>query len=284
MTFSRKCIDLGLQLANGQFEGGGNSSTVKGHRVSVAIEQPGSPDLAKAAIAIFGLPLSVMNKLTVLPSDLTHVGQNFVSVSAYEEGQKPALVFKGTIMAGFVDARSQPEVGFRIEALAGLYTAVAPAETTSVKGSADVAQTFERIAKAAGYQFENGGVSVKVANPYLWGDANNQMRALADAAGIEWVIDRDTVAIWPRGKSRQGDSTKISPSTGMRGYPAFTSSGIEVVTTFNPTLKYGGKIEVESQLKPACGQWNVINVAHELESELPRGKWFTSVVASKIAA
>lgn len=108
MTFSRKCIDLSLQLANGQFDGGGNSTTLKGHRVSVAIEQPGSPDLSKAAIAIYGLTLSEMNKLTVLPSQINHVGQNYVSVSAYEEGQKPALVFKGTIWrATWTPARSR---------------------------------------------------------------------------------------------------------------------------------------------------------------------------------
>ena len=78
--------------------------------------------------------------------------------------------------------------------------------------------------------------------------------------------------------------TKVSPSTGMRGYPAFTSSGIEVTTLFNPTLQYGGNIQVESQLTPACGTWNIYNLAHELESEIPSGKWFTTLSASKIAA
>ena len=283
MTFTRKYLDVEFKLANGQFDGGGNSAYLKGHRVSVVIEQAGAPDQAKAAIGIFGLPLSTMNQLTILPSQLNAVGKNFVTVLAYEDGTSPSVVFKGTIMAGYVDARAQPEVGFRVEALAGLYTAVAPAEPTSVQGSADVAQTFERVAKKAGYQFENNGVAVKLMNPYLWGDANNQMRALADAAGIQWVIDRDTVAIWPRGKSRQGAPTKVSPETGMRGYPAFTSSGVEVTTLYNPTLQYGGTIEVESQLKPACGRWNINNLAHELESELPKGKWFTTISASKIA-
>ena len=59
------------------------------------------------------------------------------------------------------------------------------------------------------------------------------MRALAKAAGIHWLIDRDAVAIWPKGKARQGGGTKVSPQTGMRGYPAFTSCGIEVTTLFN---------------------------------------------------
>ncbi|MCJ2049370.1 baseplate hub protein [Methylobacterium sp. J-070] len=284
MTFTRKYLDVQFQLANGQFEGGGNSAYLKGHRVSVVIEQAGSPDSGKAAIGIFGLSLSMMNQLTILPSQLNAVGQNYVTVLAYEDGTSPSVVFKGTIIAGFVDARAQPQVAFRIEALAGAYTAVAPTEPTSVQGSTDVAQTFERVAKKAGYQFENNGVAVKLMNPYLWGDANSQMRALAHAAGIQWVIDRDTVAIWIRGKSRQGGPTKVSPSTGMRGYPAFTSSGIEVTTLYNPALQYGGSIEVESQLKPACGKWNIYNIAHELESETPAGKWFTTISASKIAA
>src|ERR1700712_1938058 len=108
MSFTSKHIDVSFQLASGQFQGGGNKAYLTGHRVSVAIEQPGSPDMAKAAIGIFGLPLSVMNQLTVLPSDLTTVGKNNVSVFAHEDGMSPSLVFQGTIMSAYVDARAQP--------------------------------------------------------------------------------------------------------------------------------------------------------------------------------
>ena len=47
MTFTRKNLDVQFQLANGQFEGGGNSAYLKGHRVSVVIEQAGTPDWAR---------------------------------------------------------------------------------------------------------------------------------------------------------------------------------------------------------------------------------------------
>ncbi|MCJ2068151.1 hypothetical protein MKK75_04885 [Methylobacterium sp. J-030] len=284
MTFARKNIDVQFSLSLGEFEGGGNTAYLTGHRVSVAIEQPGSPDMARAGIGIFGLSLSTMNQLTTLPSDLTTVGKNNVSVFAHEEGLAPSLVFQGTIMSAYVDARAQPEVGFRVEALAGLLAAVKPAMPTSVRGSADVAQTFEQIVKQSGFRFENSGVNCRVQNPYLWGSARQQMHRLAKAAGIQWVIDRDVVAIWPKGKARQDDAIKISTATGMRGYPAFNSGGVEVTVLFNPSLQYGGTIEIESELKPACGKWIIYNIAHELECESPAGKWFTTISASRVAA
>lgn len=283
MTFAHKSLDVQFSLALGEFQGGGNKAYLTGHRISAVIEQPGSPDMARAGIGIFGLPLTMMNQLTVLPSDLTTVGRNNVSVFAHEDGMAPSLVFEGTIMSAYVDARAQPQVGFRVEALGGLLAAVAPAKPTSIQGSADVAQTFQQIVKQSGFRFENNGVNCRVQNPYLWGSARQQMHRLAKAAGIQWVIDRDVVAIWPKGKARQGDATKISPATGMRGYPAFNSGGIEVTVLFNPALQYGGSIEIESELKPACGKWIVYNIAHELESETSGGRWFTTISASKAA-
>lgn len=283
MAFTRKRIDVGFSLAQGQFEGGGNSATITGHRVTCLIDQAGAPSMASAAIAIFGLPLSLMNQLTVLPTDLRATGQNFVTISAYEEGSKPSLVFKGTITSAFVDARSQPDVAFRVEALAGLYQAVAPAQATSVQGSADVAQTMQQIAQRAGLQFEGNGVNVKLSNPYYWGSAYQQLRLMAEEAGVQFTIDRDVAAIWPSRKTRQGGGAQISPQTGMVGYPAFTSSGIDVVTTFNPQVQYGGLITVQSDLTPACGQWSVIHVVHELETEIPKGRWFSIISASRLA-
>jgi hypothetical protein len=52
-------------------------------------------------------------------------------------------------------------------------------------------------------------------------------------------------------------------TTGMVGYPRYTASGIEVTTMWNPNFLYGGSIQVESDLTPACGTWYIVNIAHE---------------------
>jgi hypothetical protein len=272
MAFTRKRIDVSISLANGNFSGGGNTYNAKGNRVTALIHKPGGGDMGTLDCGIYGLPLSVMNQLTTLGTQSTLINQNTITLKAYEEGQQPAMVFKGTISSAFADMRGMPAACLRVQALAGLLEAVKPVEPTSVKGSADVGQTMGQIAKKAGLQFENSGVNVKIANPYLWGAAGLQALHLAEAAGIEHIIDNGTLAIWPRDKPRQGDASTVQPPQ-MIGYPAYTQAGLEVTTLFDPTIKYGGSVTVKSDLKPACGKWVIIDLNYNLEAEVPRGRW-----------
>ena len=64
----------------------------------------------------------------------------------------------------------------------------------------------------------------------------------------------------------------------MRGYPRFSSNGIEVSTLFNPDIKPGGQVQVDSTLTMACGKWLVSDATHALESEMPGGAWFSRIL------
>ena len=283
MSFKAKHLDFTLTLKNGNFGKGGNTATIKDHRATVDIVKPGGSDMGQAEIAIYGLPLSLMNQLTTLGTQVNLMAKNTVVVKAYEDGQQPTMVFQGTISLAYADMRAMPQVCFRISAHAGSYEAGAPNEPVSVQGSADVAQTMERVAKQVGLQFENNGVTTKVQNPYLPGNPRSQMKALADMAGIGWVIDNGTLAIWPAGKSRKGDVPVIQPPE-MVGYPAFNQAGVEVTTLFNPQVKYAGTIEVKSSITPACGKWIVILLTYQLDAEIPNGRWFCIISTQGVGA
>jgi hypothetical protein len=40
----------------------------------------------------------------------------------------------------------------------------------------------------------------------------------------------------------------------MVGYPAYTSTGVIVRSIYNPSIGFGHKIEVQSDLQDACGE------------------------------
>lgn len=151
-----------------------------------------------------------------------------------------------------------------------------------MKGQADVATIMKSLADQMGFAFENNGVQVQLSNPYFPGTALAQAKACARAADISMTIDRGTLAIWPKfGFRADPDGPPlISAATGMRGYPRYSSNGIEVATLFNPRIKPGGQIQVQSQLQMACGTWLVSNATHVLESETPNGQWFTGILGS----
>ena len=101
--------------------------------------------------------------------------------------------------------------------------------------------------------------------------------ALCSATGVQWTIDNGLLAIWPTGQSRAGSPIMVSPETGMVGYPSFNQQSVIVRTIFNSNFALGKQITVQSQLQPACGTWNISNVAHDIESMVPNGQWFSIV-------
>lgn len=276
MSFVQRLINVQFDLANGVFAGGGNSLNVTGLRVTARISVPGGASPSVLDAAIYGLSLSQMNQLSTVGTQIDRQAQNKVTVTAGDAQSGMAVVYKGTLNWAYVDARGMPNVALRVQGSAGSYEAVKPVQPTSVKGSSDVAQIMQQLAQQMGLQFENNGVSSKLANVYLSGSARLQALTLAQHAGIEHVIDRGTLAIWPPGQSRNG-TVMISPATGMVGYPMFDQASVVVQTIFDPAIAYGGTMQVQSSVTPACGAWTIKNVDLELESQVPHGRWFATL-------
>lgn len=275
MSFTQKAITYTISLASG---GGGTIHA--GLRSTCEIINAIGVACGTAHIVIYGMTLSEMNSLTTYGTQLNLTSQNFILVEAGDSASNMSLIFKGTILHAWVDAQNMPEVCFRIEALAGGYEAVAPSKVTSVQGAGDVSTIMGQLAQKAGLQFENNNINVKLSNLYLSGSYRQQILELAEHAGIQWIIDKGALAIWPTGQARQGSGVTISKQTGMVGYPAYYSAGIIVTTLFNPSLVAGGKIQVQSELTPANGTWNIVNLVHELDAVTPHGRWFSIIKAT----
>ncbi len=274
MAFTEKRLAYTFALS-----GGGEPIGISGLRSTCRIVASGPPTAGGIAeIAIYGMSLSQMNSLTVMATkQLGNVQKNEISISAGDTNGL-SLIYKGNVFAAWADARAMPEVCFRVAATVQSYIDVQKIDPTSVKGSGDVAQMFQGLAKQGQFSFENNGVKTKLSNPYLSGSLGTQMRELAEHAGIQWVIDKGTLAIWPTGKSRQGGGALISPQTGMVGYPSFNEAGIIVTTLFNPSINYGQTVTIQSDITPACGQWTIVRQEYNLEAVTRHGAWFLDLV------
>lgn len=282
-TFARRHIDVTFKLGKGNFgESGSDTVKVTGLRASADVVKTGEKAQSFLELRIFGMTLDTMNKLSLLGKPLlAGFGRdNTIQVSAGSDGTGMGQVFSGTINQAWVDPNSMPHVPFTVTAYSGLESALKPIPPSSFNGPADVAVIMSGLASKMGVRFENSGVSVILSHPYLWGTAYSQAQQAKDAAGIEMIIDEEVLAIWPKGGTRNGTAVKISRDTGMVGYPTFTEKGIVVTTLFNPNIVYGTKIQVETDLTTAAGQWGIISVIHNLESETPGGQWFTHMQAS----
>lgn len=277
MAFSRKFINVDFQYESGQ------SYSVHGLRVLCKISFAGGESQGLADLSIFGMPLSQMNDLSAgVGTKMNMVQKNKIKISAGDEGSGAQTVFSGTIVRAYVDANSQPEVAFRVGALAGGYEAVQKQDPTSLKGSTDVKKALEEICKQAGLQFEGGNFNVKLMNPYFPGSPLEQIRAACNHAGLMWDIQDGRVSVWETGKDRPGSNQiQFSAQQGMVGYPTFSQADVIVTKAFDASARIGDVAVVQSEITPANGEWKIYNVTHDIASEMPNGPWFTQVMANR---
>jgi hypothetical protein len=286
MSFTRKKIDVTIQLGEGQFgASGSNTVTLSGLRVHAGIQAFGGDAQPQVQLRIFGLPLQMVNQLTAIgPINSAVLFKNSVLVAAGDDETGMQTVYDGTIWQAWGEFQGMPDAPLNVIGVGGLASALKPVQALSYTGATDVAQIMQTLAQTMGLAFENNGVSVMLSNPYLPGAALQQVRACARAANIFFAIDRGTLAIWPKTKTgnqqpaRNGDAVTISTATGLVGYPTFSSNGIVLTTAFNPQIRIGGTAQVESSLPVANGKWIVNQIMHNLQSETPGGQWFTQIL------
>lgn len=274
---TKKRIDLTFRLGTGAFGAEGfNTVEVTGLRVRASITKAGGASMGEAQLRVYGLPPSILNELTALTRAIMFQRENSLTITAGDDETGMSVIFAGTINEGWADLNEAPDSSLYVNAFAGLVEAVKPASPTSYKGSADAVAIMTYLAGQMGLKFENSGVlPIMLSTPYYSGTLRDQAMSCANAANIEWLIDENTLSIWPKGRSRSGPIALVSPETGMVGYPAYNGTGIAVMTKFNPTIGFGQTVKVESSIKNACGEWFVHSLRHELDTETPGGEWFT---------
>ncbi len=284
MSFVERAIDVTISLGKGQNgEDGYDVVKLTGLRVAVIVNKVGAPAFNTADLRIYGVPLSVMNRVSSLWTPITTFRNNLISISAGDAQSGMSVVYDGAIATCWVNASAQPDVSLDVHAMVALPGLMKPVAPTSFRGSVDAAVIMSGLAAQMGYNFENNGVQSLLSNPYFKGTAAAQARACVRAAGIEMQIDDQTLAIWPKGGSRGGAVPLVAPNTGLVGYPAYNGSGIALKTMYNPSIKAGGKIQVKSSITAACGTWNVWTLAHDLQSQTPDGNWFSEITGKTVA-
>lgn len=282
MSIPHRKINVTFALGQGTFgESGFDVVTLTDLRCQVDIAKAGGVFRGALHLRMWGLTLDRMMQLSKVGRLATSTQLNTISVDVGDDNGM-STVFQGSIFQAWPDFAWMPDSAFDVQASAGWFEAIKPVPPTSYKGSVDVAVIMASLAEQMNLGFESNGVSVLLSNPYLPGTAWNQVVAAGKAADINFTIDGGVLAIWPRAGARVGPPAIVSPDTGLVGYPQFNATGLTLRTLFNPAIRFGSTIQVQSELKPACGTWRVNQIAYNLSSEMPNGPWFQVIDCSDL--
>jgi len=278
-------FNLGVNKMTGvqqNFAEGGAQVYVTGLRASANIVIAGGLSMGHASVAIYGMTLSLINQLSTLGLNPRFIGPNFITILAGNSEAGMAVVYEGAITSAWMDAAGMPQVAFRVEADAGSYQAITPCPPRTFKGPVSAAVICAGLAAEMGLSFSNYGVTTILPPSYYWGSQRNQVIAVCEDAGCLYSFDfPGRLVIWNPNETIGTTVSEISPETGMKGYPTYTSYGVEVETLFNPNIGYWSNINVTSQLTPACGTWTIHGLEHHLESQMPHGAWFSTIQAHR---
>lgn len=253
-------------------------------RVFARIQKAGAIQGSIAQIAIHGLNMDHINQLSTYGTYYHPNNDYQIEVSAGDDKNGMSTVFSGVITQAWADMRAMPNCPFYIVATGIGGASVYKVAPTSMEGPTQVSTILEQLAQKAKVKWEDNGIKCVINDPYFWGSPWKQIQEVLQAAGINGVIDDGTLAAWNQDGHRQGNVIEIAPNRGLRDYPSFTEYGIQVRTEFRRALTFGGQMKVTSDIKPANGVWNIINIDYDLQSNTPGGAWYATLDGAQMGA
>jgi hypothetical protein len=281
MSFFDRQIQITITLGSGEFgDDLGQTVTLTGHRCQVNIQNYGGDTMGELHAQIFGLDLSLINKLTTIGIINTAVkSKNRIIIEAGNKGETLVKVYEGAIFDAWGDFNSAPDVSFNVLAYSAMDIAVTANQASTFKGDNSARSMLQAFANEAGLNFESSGnTDINLTDSVFTGSIKDKITACANAAKLNAVIENNTLRIWPKNESTEDDVIHVSPDNGIVGYPSYSSFAVSLTTEFLPRARLGGRINVSgSALSVVNGTWIIYQVTHSISSLMPNGDWFTVI-------
>jgi hypothetical protein len=240
------------------------------------IDNAGGQMMGTARVRVWGLKSEEMQQFAVYNWKPQAITRNSILVTAND-----SVVFYGIVQRAQPIYDNMPDVFLYIEAQVAHYDQFAPVPALSYQGAASVSVIMQQLATTMGMAYENNGVTAVLSNPYLPGTTLEKARNVAKAAGIDMYLDNKTLAICPRGMPRNGATPVVTPATGLIKYPMMDRNGVTFEALYNPALRAGGRVELQSDFKAANGVWHIYSIAQRVSCLKPGGLWMTIVRATE---
>ena len=279
-SFTNKTIQVVMAMAEGVFQNGANQITVEGLPTTVDIQKQGGDERPSCTVTIGNLNIDVVKQLTTLSFRPLQRFKNQITVNAGEVGKQLQTIFIGDFENAYGEFQNAPTMNLMVKAIAAQHGALMATPATSVDGTEQVAKLMEQWAVEAGCTLENNGVNASVKNVVYRGSPVDKAKTLARDVGIDLIIDDGKFIITPSGQAVDGNAVLIDPKHGLLGYPAFSNDGIEFNMIFDPNVKIGGLVKIESIVPRASGIWKVTKINTKLEAYIPNGGSWTSSVSA----
>lgn len=282
MAFTKKIIEIRIQLIKGEFSNHTDTIIIRDLPSQVDIGKAGLPARDTAKINLYGLRQEDLEALTFLNFRTLQVNYNKIAVFAGDEATGMSLAYSGEIINSAPNYNSAPDVYLDIDALSGYYSGMLAVPPYTFKGSIPASTILSDLCKQMGYTFINEGCTKAVLNPYLKGSPIQKIIQLAKDYKLDLTLSDETVRL------RKDEGTRkvravLADNSSLIGYPEFSSNGIRCRSEFLPQLEIGDWVEVQSIVPKASGIWSVISTHSSIGVLMDNAPWRTEIEAVYVA-
>lgn len=172
-------------------------------------------------------------------------------------------VFFGNLIEAYTE-RKGTDLLTKIEAQDGAYEMYNSISTFSVNKETSQAQLFDLLIKDM--DLKKGKIG-NVFNPVVSSRGKvvngNTFEAMQEEIGEKVFIDNETINALNVNEYVEGNIFKINSASGLLGVPRRTGAVIDIDLIYEPTIKLGQLVEIESEFDPRFdGQYKVTSINH----------------------
>lgn len=244
----------------------------------------GGKQFGNAHIEVYGVPLADMNNIARLWLEaLTPQNTDTVTIEVWD-GYVFVPFFSGVIAWSAVDAAGMPQVKLVIEANAAFALGNATASPYANAGPVTLADAITSIITPAGFTlvYSDTAPTYQMSDVRVTGSPLEQVGALiAHYPDLTWQTHLQQIIVRKANAPITADSVCVAVDTGMQGAPIYSSSGLQVQTLFNPLIRPGITLDVETVFDFVNRTvWVAAVLMHQLEPNMPNGQWTTAIAAN----
>jgi hypothetical protein len=254
------------------------------HRMRISVRQGGN-QYGNAHVEIFGMPLDAMNQIARLWLDALKPQNTDTLEIAVWDGTAFVSLFQGVITWSAVDASGMPAVKLVVEANAAFALANATASPYANAGPITLKDTLTSIVSPVGFTVDYSAAlpEIQLVDTRVQGSPLTQVSAVMNAfPKLRWLVNLQRLIVFPTDAPFAQDPVRVAADNGLVGNPVYSTSGLQFATIYNPQLAPGVYVDIESGIFDLVNKtkWVAAVIAHELEPNVPGGKWHTSVGAN----
>lgn len=252
------------------------------HRMSIQVGQGGN-QFGNAKVQIFGVPMDDMNQIARLWLEtLTPSATDKLRIDVWD-GSNFVPFFSGVITWSAVNASGAPNVVLEIEANDSAIGMVQPATPYAQEGPVLMKDALEAVLGPVGLVVELAeSVPVyQLTKVRLNGTPIDQASQLMSAfPDLTWYINLQRFLVRPANGPLGGDPLPVNKTTGLIGYPVYSTSGITLATLFDPRVRPGLALDIQTAFDFVNRtKWVAAVLQHNLQPNMPGGQWMTQIAA-----